>query len=235
MNNIPNICENLYLKLLKEIPQFENGNILWILNGSILCNILANIEKINDELVSENLKEKFKKFARTPKGDIDICYKADRPYKFDLTSKEVLDFYSISEEQRTYNFVDSNSELTDNDIAQLCKYKTINGLEFYAKKPEYLFLYKFKELVAMFHNEILNNDLDIIVSKRKNIIRDVKVLHDISCEYIGYESTNNLLFLELKNISGFFHKLYEDNKNDYTNIIDSSLKLIVNDEKKQVK
>ena len=56
MSNIPNICENLYLSLLKEIPQFSNNNLTWFINGSVLCNILANVECINNEYVSNELK-----------------------------------------------------------------------------------------------------------------------------------------------------------------------------------
>lgn len=227
MKNISMVCERLYSKLLTEIPQFENDELLWILNGSVLCNILANVEFINNEYVDRDLKELFTKFTRNPKGDIDISYKADRPYKFDLTSKEVQDFYSISEEHRTYNFVDSNSILNDSDIEELCRYQTANGLDFYAKKPQYLFLYKFKEFVAIFHNELLINDLDSILQKKKNIIRDTSILYEISCKYFGYENTNNLLIQKLKDISGFFHELYEKNQEEYIKMIKTTLKVII--------
>lgn len=235
MNIISNICENLYLKLLSEVPQMENDEIIWILNGSVLCNILSNVEEINNKIVSDKLKKKFEKFVRNPKGDIDICYKADRVYKFDLNSKEVLDFYSISDEKRTYNFVDSNSELIADDIAQLCKYKTSNGLEFYAKMPQYLFLYKFKEFVAIFHNELLINDIDTINLKRKNIIHDVNALYEISCEYYGLDNTHNLLFEKLKDISGFFHDLYESEEPNYNILIESTLKIISDFKKRKIK
>ena len=221
--NISNICENLYASCLKQIPQFENGELLLVLNGSVLCNILANIETINDSSISDSLKKKLSDFVRIPKGDIDICYKPDREYKFDLNSNEVWDFYAISDEQRTYNFVDSNSELTEDDINQLCKYKTIHGLEFYAKMPQYIFLYKFKEYVAMFHEEILNNELDKILEKRKNIIDDAKKLYEISCEYYGSEDSIRLLNDKLKDISDFFHELYEKDKVQYNNLIETSL------------
>ncbi len=235
MEKISEICENLYSKLLEEIPQTENGEILWILNGSVLCNILANVEKINDKTLSNDLKKKFKKFVRVPKGDIDICYKADRPYKFDLTSSEVHDFYLISEEIRTYNFVDSNSELSDEDIKQLCKYRTTNGLEFYAKMPQYIFMYKFKEFVSMFHDEILNRDLDSILLRRKNIIRDASILYEISIEYFGLENTNTLLFDHLKETSSYFYEQYENSKTEYKNIIDKSLEAILPFEHKKTK
>lgn len=235
MNIISNICENLYSKFLNEIPQIENDEIIWILNGSVLCNILFNVEKINNEIVSDKLKEKFERFVRIPKGDIDICYKADRVYKFDLKSKEVLDFYSISDEKRTYNFIDSNAELNDDDIAQLCKYKTSNGLEFYAKMPQFLFLYKFKEFVAMFHHELLINDMDAIKLRKKNIIHDVNTLYEISCEYFGFDNTHNLLFTKLKDISGFFHELYESDEVNYNSLIENTLKIFESGEKEKIK
>lgn len=235
MQNISNICENLYASCLKQIPQFENGELIWLLNGSVLCNILANTESINDIKITNSLKEKFNEFVRTPKGDIDICYKPDREYKFNLNSNEVLKFYSISDEQRTYNFVDSNSELTKEDLNQLCKYRTVNGLEFYAKMPQYIFLYKFKEFVAMFHQEILNNELDKIVLKRKNIIDDNKKLYEIACEYYGSENLSELLIVKLKDISEFFHELYEKDKIKYNDIIELSLSSIQKNNKSKLK
>lgn len=233
--NISNICENLYTSCLKQIPQFENGELVWILNGSVLCNILANVETINDRSISDSLKEKFNNFVRIPKGDIDICYKPGRQYKFDLSSDEVLDFYSISDEQRTYNFVDSNSELTEDDLEQLCKYRTINGLEFYAKMPQYIFLYKFREYVTIFHQEILNDELDKILLKRKNIIDDTKKLYEISCEYYGFENLMILLTDKLKDISDFFHKLFEKDRIQYNDLIESSLLSIQKNNKYRLK
>lgn len=235
MKNISNICENLYASCLKQIPQFENGELLWILNGSVLCNILANVETINDSQITDSLRSKLINFVRTPKGDIDICYKPGRKYKFDLNSNEVLEFYSISDEQRTYNFVDSNSELTEDDLNQLCKYKTVNGLEFYAKMPQYIFLYKFREYVTMFHQEILNNELDRIVLKRKNIIDDNKKLYEISCEYYGSKNLLKLLIDKLKDISDFFHELYENDKIHYNDIIQISLSEIQKNNKPKLK
>lgn len=222
MSNIPNICENLYLSLLKEIPQFSNNNLTWFINGSVLCNILANVECINNEYVSNELKSKFESFVRNPKGDIDICYIANQTYKFDLSSKEVLDFYSISEEKRTYNFIDHNSIITDEDILQLCKYRTVNGLEFYAKLPQYIFLYKFMEFVSVFHDDISSGNLALVIAKRKNIIRDVKKLLEISNIYFGRENTKKLLFDELKHTSNYFCELFINNENSYNYLIDST-------------
>lgn len=233
MKDISLICENLYSKLLTEIPQCENNELIWILNGSVLCNILANVEFINNEYVDTDLKKLFAKFTRNPKGDIDISYKAGRPYKFDLSSKEVQNFYSISEEQRTYDFVDSNSTLTETDIEELCRYQTANRLEFYAKKPQYIFLYKFREFVAMFHNELLINDLDIILQKKKNIIRDTSILYEISCKYFGYENTNDLLFQKLKDVSGYFHELYKKNQDEYMMMIKKTLEIIISMDNKK--
>lgn len=233
--NISNICENLYVNCLKQIPQFENGELIWILNGSVLCNILANVESINGNLITEGIKEKLINLVRIPKGDIDICYKPDRQYKFDLNSKEVMDFYSISEEQRSYNFVDSNSELTEEDLKQLCKYKTLNGLEFYAKMPQYIFLYKFKEYVAMFHDEILNNNFEKILEKRKNIIFDVTKLYELSCEYFGSKKIECLLFNKLKDISIFFQELYEEDNNKYNYLIQKTLSSILENNKLKTK
>ena len=141
---IANICENLYKYCLNKIPQIENNKLIWILNGSTLCNILCNVSFIDGNKVSDEFKKYSYRFVRVPKGDIDITYVADREYKFDLSARQVLEFKEISEENRTYNFIDSNSELMDMDLKQVCKMTTKNGFSFYAKKPQYLFLYKLK-------------------------------------------------------------------------------------------
>lgn len=232
--NISNICETLYKYCLTCIPQVENDEIIWILNGSVLCNILANVETIDGVPISSELHNLFKMFVRVPKGDIDICYKADRTYKFNLESEEVKEFYKISEEKRTFNFVDSNSEITKDDYEQLCIYKTINGLQFYAKKPQYLFLYKFKEYVAMFWQDIVNGNFDEIKIKRKNIIADVENLYAISCEYFGEDETLNVLNNKLCDISEFFHNLYLQDNNQYYEVINYVISTIKRNKKSKL-
>ena len=223
---ISNVCENLYKRLLIEIPQFNNNQISWILNGSVLSNILANVIKIDNRDVSLELSRLFNDFVRALKGDVDICYRPIRPYKFDLTSDEVKRFYEISDEQRTYNFVDSNDEIDETIMNQLSFYETKNGLKFYAKKPQYIFLYKFKEFVDMFHEEILNKDIEKIISKRKNIIDDTRNLYKISLYYYGFDNTITMLKEKLCNLSTYLNKLKSKDETEYYNIIDKSLKFI---------
>lgn len=225
--NIANICENLYKECLNEIPQFENNELIWILNGSTLCNLLYNVVKIDGQDVSNEFTKYCYEFIRQPKGDIDITYKADRPFKFDLNNKYIKEFQLISEEQRTYNFVDSNSELSGNDFDELCTMETKNGLYFVAKKPQYLFLYKFKEFLAVYNKEILNGDLDSIINKKKNIINDVANLYNIALSYCGQEIINDVLN-NLINISSSLKEFYEKNTDEYYELIKSSLKIIDN-------
>lgn len=222
---IANICENLYKECLREIPQFENDELLWILNGSTLCNFLLNVKQIDGLAVSEEFTKYCYDFVRRPKGDIDITYKSDRSYKFDLDNKYIKDFQMISEEQRTYNFVDSNSELSKDDFEELCTMETKSGLRFVAKKPQYLFLYKFKELLAVFSNEILNNDIDSINSKKKNLLPDVINLYNIATSYCGREQLYSVIE-KLPMKSAYLNKLYNENNSEYNKLIDTSLKLI---------
>ena len=133
--------------------------------------MLYNVKYINDEEVNEQFNDYCYDFIRQPKGDIDIAYTSDRSYKFDLSNENIKNFQDISEEQRTYNFVDSNSELKEEDLKQICKMTTKNGFSFYAKKPQYLFLYKLKELLAIFNKEILEGNYDDINKKRKNVVK----------------------------------------------------------------
>lgn len=228
---IADICEELYKYCINQIPQIENGKLIWILNGSTLCNLLYNVASIDGKSVSEEFNESCFEFIRQPKGDIDITYIADRPYKFDLKSKEIMNFQFISEEQRTYNFVDSNSELDDNDLKQICKMTTKKGFSFYAKKPQYIFLYKFIEFVTIFNKEILSNDLNSILVEKKNIINDLNSLYKIAVNYCGKEELKNTIE-SLPNISGYLHELYENNNEMYTELIINGLNIINADQEK---
>lgn len=221
---IADICENLYKNCVMQIPQIEDGKIIWFMNGSTVCNILCNVVEIDGISVSKEFNNACYSFVRIPKGDIDITYVADRPYIFDLTSVAISDFQSISEEKRTYNFVDSNSEIEEEDLNQLCFMKTKSGFSFYVKQPQYLFLYKFKEFLALFHNEILLEDIDAICLKKKNVIADVKNLYAIANEYCG--ETEIFKSLEkLPNISDYMNTLSSDN-DKYINLIEKAFSLI---------
>lgn len=222
---IADICEDLYEYCTSQIPQIENGKLIWIMNGSTVCNLLYNVITINGEFVSEKFKEACWDFIRTPKGDIDISYIDDRPYKFDLESKEIKKFQSISEEQRTYNFVDSNSILDDDDLKQVCKMITKNGFSFYSKKPQYIFLYKLREFLAVFNQEILNSDIELILYKKKNIINDLKCLYNISLNYCSEEELQKTIHT-LPNISDYLHVLYENNFVMYNELVKMGLNII---------
>ncbi len=228
---IANTCEKLYMYCISVIPQVENNKLIWFLNGSTLCNVLYNVRFIDGVEVSDEFNNFCKDFVRLPKGDIDITYTPDRRYKFDLNNPNIVAFQEISEEQRTYNFVDSNSELNETDLEQICKMTTKNGFVFYAKKPQYLFLYKLKEFIAIFNKEILENNIDEINRKKKNMLNDVKNLYNISVSYCGYEQTLSVIN-NLTNISGYLHNLYEENKNDYDLLLNTAMNLITNVEQK---
>ena len=227
---ISNICEDLYKYCLNQIPQVENNKIIWILNGSTLCNILYNVESIDDKLVSKEFNDLCFEYIRQPKGDIDITYIADRPYKFNLNSKEIKEFQNVSKEQRTYNFVDSNSELTNEDLKQLCKMTTKNGLSFYAKKPQYIFIYKFKELLDIYNKEILTNNINLIISNNNNIINDLKCLYNISLNYCSelelIETINKLPY-----ISNYLNNLYNNNYEKYNELLNKGLSIITTEQK----
>ena len=224
-NEVVEICENLYKECLREIPQFKNGKLMWILNGSTLCNFLCNVKIIDGIEVSEEFTDYCYDFVRKPKGDIDITYRPIQSYKFDLENKYIKEFQRISEEQRTYNFVDSNSELTEDDYEELCTMETKSGLKFMAKKPEYLFLYKFKEFLAIFHNEILNNNLASINGKKKNILADVVNLYKIAIAYCGKDRLHDILN-KLPKKSSYLSDLYYQNSGEYYRLINTALNLI---------
>jgi len=229
---IANICEKLYMYCISQIPQIENDKLIWILNGSTLCNILYNVKYIDGEEINEQFNNYCYEFIRQPKGDIDITYTDDRKYKFDLSNEFIKNFQAISEEQRTYNFVDSNSILTEEDLKQVCKMTTKNGFSFYAKKPQYLFLYKFKEFLAIFNKEILAGNCGEINNKRKNMLNDVRTLYNISIFYCGNVETLKVIN-ELPNISGYLHELHENDINEYEELLNTALNIFTQDEQKK--
>lgn len=228
---ISTICENLYRYCISQIPQVENGKLIWILNGSTLCDILYNVKYIDDEEVTEQFSNYCYDFIRQPKGDIDITYTPGRRYKFDLSSEYIKNFQAVSEEQRTYNFVDCNSKLTEEDLKQICKMTTKSKFSFYAKKPQYLFLYKLKELLAVFNKEFLDDNYDMITKRRKNILNDVKALYNISESYCGSEETLKVIN-ELPNVSGYMHELHEKDINKYDKLLNTTLNIIIQDRQK---
>lgn len=221
---IDDVCENLYKDSVKQIPQVEDGKIIWFMNGSTVCNILYNVVEIDGVSVSKEFNNACYSFVRVPKGDIDITYVADRPYIFDLSSVAISEFQNISEEKRTYNFVDSNSEMDEQDLNQLCFMKTKNGFSFYVKQPQYLFLYKFKEFLALFHDEILLGDVDAIGLKKKNVISDVKNLYAIANEYCGEVEIFKSL-KKLPDISDYMNTLSSD-RDKYVTLIEKAFSLI---------
>lgn len=222
---IANVCENMYKECLKQIPQFEDNKLIWLLNGSTISNLLYNVIKIDEIKVSDQFKKSCYDFIRQPKGDIDITYVDDRIYEFDLDSQYIKEFQSVSEEQRIYNFVDSNSVLTNEDLEELCIMETKNGLKFMAKKPQYLFFYKYKEFLSLFTKEIIENDLESIYKRKKNIINDVVNLYFIAISYCGEEELENII-MQIKDKSFNLSRLYAENRNDYNKLIEASLNLI---------
>ena len=222
---IANICEELYKYCISQISQIENNKIIWIMNGSTLCNLLYNVNKIDGSEITEEFNKNCFDFIRKPKGDIDITYVANRPYKFNLDSDVVKRFQDISEEKRDYNFVDSNSVLSDNDLKEICLMETNSGFRFYAKKPQYLFLYKLRELISVFSKDILSNNIDNIVRQNKNIIRDVKCLYKIAVSYCGKDTILDTLS-ELFVRSDYLYNLYENNNIIYNELINKCLNIL---------
>ena len=228
-------CEEVLRYCLEQVPQVQNDEIIWILNGSTLCNILCNIKRINNKIASEKFHNASLSFVRIPKGDLDICCKKNLHFNINMDNEIIRSFQEICEEKRYDHFVDMNSELEQRDIEQLCLYETNRGLKFFAKAPQYLLLYKFFEFNGKFHDYILSNDFDTIVNKKKNSINDLKSLYLISSAYIGKEETKIFLLNELKDFSNSFHRLYKLNENEYSKIIEIIIQMIETNDNLKIK
>ena len=103
--------------------------------------------------------------------------------------------------------------------------ETKSGFRFYAKKPQYLFLYKLRELISVFSTDILSNNIDNIVKQNKNIIRDVNCLYKIAVNYCGKDINLDTL-LELPKKSDYLQNLYENNNIIYTELINNCLNIL---------
>ena len=224
---IANICEDVFRKLLEINPQIEDGNLMWILNGSTICNFLYNIDSIDDVEVSLEFRKNAYKFIRQPKGDIDILYTKYKRFNKGLEYEEIKKFQSISLEKRDYNFIDHNSPIDECSSTQLCKYKTKSGLEFIGKKPQYLFIYKFEELAAVYYKEILANDSNNI--KSPNIIKDVTNLYNIALSYCSREEITSLIN-NIYNISTTLNDIYNNDISKYQKIIKGISDIVINND-----
>ena len=222
---IADTCENVLKKLLKINPQVEQGKLIWLLNGSTMSNILCNIDAIDGVKVSDEFRENAYGFVRQPKGDIDILYTKNLEFNGGFEYKEIQDYQNISKEQRDYNFIDHNGLIENCDINELCEYRTINGLTFIAKKPQYLLYYKFKELCACYYDDILKGNIDAIPNE--NIVNDVTNLYNISVVCCSEKEVQELISNVYTN-SGILHEMYNDNPNLYEQIIESALNIIKN-------
>lgn len=221
--NIADICENALKKLLELNPQIANDKLIWILNGSTLSNFLCNIDTIDGIKVPDEFKEKAFNFIRQPKGDIDILYTEGKKFNRGFEYPEIKDYQNISAEQSDYNFVDHNGLIEDCDINELCEYTTINVLKFIAKKPQYLFYYKYKELLAIHHKDILSNNLDSL--KQGNILNDVISLYEIATLYCGEEEVQELMN-NIYNNSKTLRDIYIENPEIYKQLLECSFNII---------
>lgn len=218
--NLSDICENVIKQAMLENEQISDNQINWVMNGSTVCNVLCNVKRIDDMIVSDKFTKEAKTFVRAPKGDLDISYAENFRFKINLSSSSVIEYQKISKEQRTYNFVDHNNILDDNEISQICKMETNSGLIFLVKKPQYIFAYKLRELVAKNIGLIFQNKFEEI--DNNNILRDSIILYNIASEYCSKKEIIDVIF-ELYKISSILKGIKEENNEQYEKIINNML------------
>jgi hypothetical protein len=154
--------------------------------------------------------------VRQPKGDLDISHADDYHFKVSFSNKNVKEYQEISKENRTYNFIDNNNILEEQEIGQLCKMETKSGLVFLAKKPEYIFMYKLRELLVTNFESILEFNYGKIESK--NLLRDVEILFCLACIYAGYDRVVYLIY-GTHDFSATMNKIKNDDPQKYDNIV----------------
>ena len=100
-------------------------------------------------------------------------------------------------------------------------------------KGQYIFLYKFKELLACYNTEILNNDIIEINNKNVNIINDVINLYNIATNYISEDELYNII-INLSDISSYLNDLKNDNMDRYYELINCGLNIAKNNKIKSI-
>lgn len=215
-------CEDVIKYVSKITPQIQNGEINWILNGSVVCNILCNIKTINGEVVSNDFTAIAEKFLRQPKGDLDFTFREGQNIStklIDFDSQEIQGFYSISKEHRTYNFIDHNGIINERDLNEIAFAETRSGLKLYIKTPDNLFKYKLKDYFA---SKFIDKDDE----RNKQNLHDLTVLYCLSILWIGAENTNSIID-NIRCYSQIMHNLYiEDSTLYQKEIIDIKNKIL---------
>lgn len=215
-------CEDVINYVSKITPQIQNGEISWILNGSVVCNILCDINTINEDAVSNEFTVTAEEFVRHPKGDLDFTFREGQNIStrlIDFDSQEIQGFYNISKEHRTYNFIDHNGTITEEDLNEIALVETHSGLKLYIKTPDNLFKYKLKDY---FSSKFIDKD-----DKRNNQnLHDLTVLYRLSILWIGAENTNSIID-NIRCCSQIMHNLYiEDSTLYQKEIVDIKNKLL---------
>ena len=215
-------CEDVINYVSKITPQIQNGEINWILNGSVVCNILCNINTINGDIVPSEFTLIAEEFVRHPKGDLDFTFREGQNIStrlIDFDSQEIQGFYNISKEHRTYNFIDHNGTITEEDLNEIALAETHSGLTLYIKTPDNLFKYKLKDY---FSSKFIDKD-----DKRNNQnLHDLTVLYRLSILWIGAENTNSIID-NIRCFSQIMHNLYiEDSTLYQKEIVDIKNKLL---------
>lgn len=199
-------CEDVIEYVSRITPQVQNGEINWILNGSVICNILCDIKSINGETVPNDFTEIAEEFVRQPKGDLDFSFKQGQNIStklIDFDSPEIQNFYNIAKEHRTYNFIDHNSTITEEDLNEICLAETHSGLILYIKTPDNLFKYKLKDY---FSAKFIDKDNE----RNKQNFQDISILYRLSILWVGQETTNSIID-NIRYCSGIMHNLYIEN------------------------
>ena len=215
-------CEDVIEYVSRITPQVQNGEINWILNGSVICNILCDIKSINGETVPNDFTEIAEEFVRRPKGDLDFSFKQDQNIStklIDFDSPEIQNFYNISKERRTYNFIDHNSIINEEDLNEICLAEMYNGLKLYIKTPDNLFKYKLKDY---FSAKFIDKDNE----RNKQNFQDISILYRLSILWVGQETTNSIID-NIRYCLGIMHNLYiEDSALYQEEIADIKNKLL---------
>lgn len=101
--------------------------------------------------------------------------------------------------------------------------ETQNGLIFFAKRPEYLFIFKLRELVDLNFESVLSYNYDTI--ENKNLLKDVEALFCLACTYAGHDRVINLIN-DISDCSSIMQKMKSEELEKHNKILNAVTKYL---------
>lgn len=204
MSDLVEISAKLIQYLISVRPQIKDNSLQWYLSGSLATMILASVETITDlcldknghlngenetQIITEEQREKFKKFSRKIGSDIDVVNvnghlldgtPLDNRPSIDNIKQHIPDVLDLmSWKPNTagtcIDCLEEDRKITKHPV---CRVKTKNGNVYVTAPPEQL-AHKLSETISL--------SLDIAKGNVSNKEKYEKDIRDLSSMFYGFK------------------------------------------------